>query len=123
MSTLRDAFNKAAGDGEAAVLMSPGSSGLCVLFSSIRMAVNVEDIESIHAEVPLPVDYSFTWDELRSLATRLGWQEEIDPTELDATEEEESHAAGACVDTISERAERHEFSVARPRELSASVFF
>ena len=121
MSTLREAFISAAGGEEDAVLTSPGSAGLFVILQSINMPVSVEDIDSIYKEESWPEDYSFTWDEFRSLATRLGWEEAIDPAELLAAASEESNALAALVDTIAERTERKEFPVVRPEELAASA--
>ena len=88
MSALRDAFNRGAGVGEDAVLSSPGSSGLLVLFSSANMDVNVENIDRIYSEMEWPEDYSLTWDEVRNLAMRLGWL--TDRTQVDSDDEDEA---------------------------------
>jgi len=118
MSALRDAFNLGAGVGEDAVLSSPGSSGLLVLFSSANMDVNVENIDRIYSEMEWPEDYSFTWDEVRNLAMRLGWLKETDRTQVDSDDDDESNTFGALADTIAQRAERKEFPLIYPSELA-----
>lgn len=108
METLAQAFIRAAGADEEAMLMKPGAAGLHVLLANTYFPVDFEELQELYDKETFTGDTSFTWENFTVFATKLGWEAEL---------EEKKHADATFVCIVDERMERLQFPLMLPDEM------
>ena len=106
------AFIRAAGAEQDAMLIKPGVAGLHVLFGSTYFPVDVEELQELYDKESFTGDTSFTMEEFTVFAAKLGWEAEL---------EETKHADATFVCILDERMKRLQFPVVLPEEMIVSV--
>ena len=117
MSKLRQAYEECVGGDVNETLLASGPDMVAELFNDCGLEDSLKQVKKAYADAKWEENRSFTWAEFRSLAVKLGFDDDDSKDSIGKTAEATEHAA--LEQSISKRALEDEFPWILPNELKS----